>query len=284
MSVIFCDSNCELWYNILEENKVRLIKMPYTLDGVEYFYDCGKKTDFDHFYKRVREKSLPTTSALNIYNYVEIFEPFFAAGDDILYISFSSHMSDTFSNLDDALKDLKFKYPKTKFIRFDTMNISIGAGILVYHAIKLKNQGKSNEEIVQALTALRNKVCVYVVVDDLNHLRRGARLSGAAAFFGNIMDVKPVLSVINGKLEPVTKIKGRQNAITDVLNKFAINWDKNYKEVWLLGADCDEDLERYSQAIKTKFGTLIDLKVQSIGPVIGSHCGPDSIAIFFMKK
>ena len=284
MSVIFCDSNCELWYDILNKNDIKLIKMPYTLDLTEYYYDCGENTDFNYFYKKVRDKSLPTTAALNTFNYIEIFEPYFKASEDILYIAFSSQMSATFNFLDEAIKELSKKYPKAKFKKFDTLNISLGAGILVYNAIKLKNEGKNNDQIYNSLNNLREKVAIYILVNDLNHLKRGGRVSASAALMGGLLNIKPILSVENGKLKPFEKVKGRSKGLSEIAKKFDELWDRNYKEVWLLGADCKSEIEEYSKLLKEKYGKAIDLKTQPIGPVVGTHCGPDTIGLIFIKK
>lgn len=284
MSVLFCDSNCELWYDILEKNNVKLIKMPYSIDGTEYYYDCGKETDFKNFYRRVREKSLPTTAALNNFNYIDIFEPYFKAGEDILYVSFSSEMSATFTFLDIAVKELKKKYPKAKFTRFDTRFISLGAGVLVYNAINLKNQGKSNEEIVKKLTVLREKAAIYFVVDDLNHLKRGGRISASAAIMGGLLNIKPILSMENGRLKTFEKVKGRKRALTELVAKIETEWDRNYEDVWILSADCDDDQNFVEAEMKNRIKDKIELRKQPIGPVIGTHCGPDTLGIAFIKK
>lgn len=284
MSVLFCDSNCELWYDVLKSNGVKLIKMPYYIDGNEHFYDCGEATNFNQFYRRLREKSKLSTAALTTKAYFDIFEPYFKTGEDILYISFSSKMSATFEFLDDAIKKLQAKYPSAYLEQFDTLNISLGAGILVYYAIKLKEQGLTNTRIIEKLTFLREKVGVYFVVDDLNHLKRNKRLSGGAAFMGTLLQTKPILSVENGILKSTDKVSGRKSALQELLRKFNVLCDKNYREVWIVGADCEDDVDFLKNQIKKKYGDMFDVKKQPIGPVVSTHCGPGALGIIFIKK
>lgn len=106
MSVMFCDSNCELWHTKIKELKLNVIGMPYTIEGEEYFYDNGEKTDFKAFYKKVGDGKMPVTSALNSTNYTEIFEPFFKKGEEILYVSFSDKLSATFEFMNTAVAEL----------------------------------------------------------------------------------------------------------------------------------------------------------------------------------
>lgn len=128
MYQLFCDSNCELWHTDVKEFGLEFIRMPYVLDGVEYYYDLGEQTDFKHFFDRMREGAVPTTSAINEQNYIDYFEPVLAAGKDIYYITFSHKMSATFQSMDRAIASLKEKYPDRVIRTFDTRSISLGAG------------------------------------------------------------------------------------------------------------------------------------------------------------
>ena len=149
MSVFFCDSNCELWYDKVEELGINFISMPYTIDGEEYYYDLGKNTDSKQFFDKMRKGASAKTSALNMNDYVDIFEPVLANGDDVLYVSFSHKMSGTFNSLNLAKEELLAKYPDRKITVVDTENISMGAGIIVYFAAKLHNEGASDDEVIR---------------------------------------------------------------------------------------------------------------------------------------
>ena len=127
MYQLFCDSNCELWHTVAAEYGLKIIRMPYVLDGVEYYYDLGEKTDFKHFYERMRAGAVPTTSAINEQNYIDYFEPVLQEGKDIYYITFSHKLSATFESMDRAIAALKEKYPDRVIRTFDTKAISLGS-------------------------------------------------------------------------------------------------------------------------------------------------------------
>ena len=184
MSVLFIDSNSELWFDKVDKYGVNVISMPYTIDGQEYYYDMGRKTDFAAFYLKVRKGFVPITSALNPQNYCDYFEPFLEKGEDILYVTFSHQLSGTFAFLNMAVAELSAKYPKCKITVIDSKNISGGYALIANAAAKMKADGKSDKEITDAVLKLREKACAYFTVGDLHHLKRGGRISGVAAIFG----------------------------------------------------------------------------------------------------
>lgn len=285
MSVLFTDSDCELWHDQLDSLKIKNIEMPYTIDGQEYFYDLGKTTDFKDFFDKLRKGKNSITSALNSENYKDIFEPIFASGEDVLYISFSHEMSGTFNQLRSAIVELKVKYPDRKFTMFNTKLISYPAGMVVVEASRLKSQGLSDEEIVTKLKEFVKQVCCYFIVDNLMHLKRGGRLGTTAAIAGTLLSLKPVLTFDEkGSLKVISKIIGRKAATNMLINKVVGNAlpDENH-EVYILDADCRQETEQMKKVILAKRPDL-SVKLQTIGPVIGSHCGPNLIAIVYKAK
>lgn len=282
MSVLIFDSNCELWHTRAEELGLDYISMPYTYNGEEYYYDLGKNTDFNKFYGAVREGTVPKTMALNPENYKEFLSPYFEKGEDVLYISFSHKMSGTFGSLEVALNELKEKYPDRKCTVFNTNAISIGALPMVEKAAELKKQGKSDEEIVAELNDFTNHMGVYFVVDDLMHLKRGGRLSATAAVAGTLLNLKPVLTFdAEGGLSVIEKVMGRKKAMRKLADKVAEGiTDKGYP-VYVADAGCPEEGKALADMIKEKCPDVTVIH-QTIGPVIGSHCGPDTLAVCFI--
>lgn len=283
MSVLFCDSNCELWYDQAKELGLQVIRMPYTIDGKEYYYDLGEATDFADFYLQLRNKKDAKTSALNQQDYLDYFEPWFAKGEDILYLSFSHKMSATFDSMDRAVEELLRKYPERKFTCFNTNNISNGAGIQVYYAAKLKKEGKSDEEIIAFLNDFTHHVGVYFAVDDLNHLKRGGRISATSAVVGTLVGIKPILTVQDGSLVNIAKIRGRKRAIMALFDLYRENVSDSGYDVWVVGADCDADTQLLTELVN-EFAPNTTVHRQIVGPVIASHCGPDTIGIIYHSK
>lgn len=283
MSVFYCDSNCELNYEKIDELGIKFISMPYTIDGEEYYYDLGRNTDLPAFFNKMRKGAVAKTSALNMTEYIEIFEPDLSAGQDIVYVTFSHKMSGTFSSLEKAIEELKVRYPERKITVVDSKGISCSAGLVVYFAAKLHNDGASDEKVVKYVEKIRDNVKCYFTVADLEYLRRGGRLSSAAAVLGKILNIKPIISNIDGKLESIAKINGRKAAlkkITSVLETGGVDLDY---PIIVLDADCKEDAQIIIDYIKETYPTAT-IWGQNIGPVVGSHCGPDTVGVVFMKK
>lgn len=282
MSVLLIDADGELWYTRQEELGVDCIKMPYAYNNETYYYDLGKNTDFRRFYDAVRGGTVPTTMALNPQEYVEILEPYFQKGEDVLYVSFSHAMSGTFDHLQTALKQLKEKYPQRKCTVFDTKSISLGAGIQMEYAAQLKNSGATDEEIISALEKFTDRVAVYFVVDDLNHLKRGGRLSGFAAFAGTLLQIKPILSMdAKGGLSVLQKVTGKKQALRTIADKVAAELTGTEYSVYIVDADDPSEGDALANLIKEKRPEAKIVR-QAVGPVIGAHCGPGTIGVIFI--
>lgn len=281
MSKFFCDSNCELWFDKVESLGINFISMPYTVGDNEYYYDLGKNTDNRKFFEDMRKGAVPKTSALNMQNYIDYFEPVLKQGEDIIYVTFSHKMSATFESMAKAIEQLKQTYPERTVSVVDTKHISMAAGIVVYYAAKLHNEGASDEEVVKFVESFRERVKCYFTVSNLIYLKRGGRLSSFKAFVGTLFDIKPIISNIDGKLENIEKSKGRKKSLKDLtgyLEKDKV--DLSYPIV-IMNADCDPDADYTVSAIREKYPDA-EIWEQLVGPVIGSHCGPDTIGVIFV--
>lgn len=285
MSVLFCDSNCELWHTKIKELNLQVISMPYTIGGVEYYYDNGEKTDFKGFYNKVRAGEMPVTSALNSTNYIEIFQPYFEAGEEILYISFSEKMSATFTFLETAISELSAKYPAAKFTRFDTKSISMGAGLQVFLAATFFKAGHSVAETVEYLKSITDRIGTLFMVDSLNHLKKGGRLSSSAAFFGTLIQIKPVLKISNeGTLSIYSKQKGTLKALRYMVDEMIANYQPiDNCPIVIVDADSEEYSVKLEEMVRK---ALPDAEIwkQPVGPTVGTHCGPGTCAVLFPSK
>ena len=286
MSRMFCESNCELNYQECEKYGLTVIGMPYTQNGVEKFYDMGRDKDaMLQFFRDVKKGDKVVTNALNPQDYINYFEPVFKAGEDILYVHFSCNLSGTFNFMHQALETLHEKYPDRKFTEVDTYNISQGAGLIVYNAAKMHNAGASDEEVVRYVESIRDRVCTFFMVDDLNYLKRGGRVSPTTAFFGSLLGIKPVLSVTKqGKLEKVDIVAGKRRAIDYFMNKIEkLKAEDTFNNpIIVLHADSQPEADELERRIKSKYGEQTVVWNYVIGPTIGTHCGPGTFACIFV--
>ena len=285
MYQLFCDSNCELWHTTVKELGLNVIRMPYLLDDEEHFYDMGENTDLKAFFDKMRAGSAPKTSALNEYAYTEYFEPILARGEDIYYITFSHEMSGTFQAMYNVIEQLKEKYPEREIRVKNSKSISLGCGLIVYYGAKKYLEGATMDELDAYLDELIPQTATYFVVNDLTYLYRGGRISGTSKVVGNLLGIKPILTVNSeGKILNIEKAKGMKKALSTMLEfmkQKASDLDK-YK-VFILQADCEEEALAFKQKIVETFGEL-DIVMQPVGPVIGSHCGPGTIGLIFHSK
>lgn len=248
-------------------------------------YDLGENTDFKDFYSKMRAGSSVSTAGLNKEIYLDIFRPYFEAGEDILYVAFSSKMSNTFEPLAAAIAELESQFPKARYRKFDTLNICLGAGILVYLAAKFFAAHEGDiDATYDYLSDIVGKVRVNFVVGDLRYLARGGRLSPAKARMGNVLQAKPVLHVDKeGEISVLTKVIGAKKAMSYVVDEFAAHY-RNVDDapVFIVGADCDDLVAELKDRVAA-IAPDADLRVQPVGPVIGAHCGPGTYGIIYMS-
>lgn len=285
MYALFCDSNCELWHTEIKKLGLNLIRMPYTLENEEFFYDMGENTDFAAFFKKMREGAVPKTSALNEAVYTEYFEPVLKEGKDIYYISFSHAMSKTFDALNSAVAALKIKYPDREIRTIDTKTISLGSGFITYYAALKYRDGATIDELDEYINQLIPHTATYFAVDSLTYLYRGGRISGVSKVFGNILGIKPVLYFNDeGKIINVAKAKGFKRALSTMLDFLRAKGSELDKyKIFVLQADCEGVAQGFVNDIKAIYPQA-DVQVQPVGPVIGAHCGPGTVGLIFHSK
>ena len=282
MSVFFTDSDCELWFDKVDAENIRFFPMPYVVDGEEYFYDMGRNTDTKAFFDKMRKGATVKTCALNMQDYIAAIEPIYAEGEDIIYVSFSHKMSGTFNSLDMALKKLKETYPDRKTTVVDTKAISAAGGLIAYEAAKLHNAGASDEEVVAFVEKFRERVKCYFTVDDLIYLKRGGRISAVKAALGTLFKVKPVICTVNGALENIDKFKGRFRSLKALADYAQSDVDESYPII-LVDADSPDDAAFVRERLVTDHPSA-ELWTYPVGPVIGAHCGPDTVGVIFVAK
>ncbi len=283
MLQLYFDSDMDVTPELAKHYKARLISMPYAMNGtVVYPYIDYERFDAREFYDTLRAGVMPTTFALNVEEYKDIFKADFEAGNDILYIHFSAAMSCTFDSMKVAVAELKEQFPETKFYSADTKGITVCSYVLARIAGELYLAGKSAEEIVSAVEKEREHTATYFYADNLNFFRRSGRVGNLAAFMGNILGVKPILTMNGeGVMTAVKKTRGTARAIDGITEYVAALGDDivNHK-VYVAHSDCSVLAQRLADALKDKFGDL-DIEFVEVNPTAGSHCGPDCVGVAF---
>lgn len=283
--IFMTDSDSDLPYTIADERNIPVVKMPYAMDGVEYFDDNGRTCDTHDFFQKMRDGASPVTSLLPTAAYLEYFEPILKE-HDLLFIAFSSEMSKTIQNIFEAREILLKQYPGRKFMVVDTLNISAPMSLLVLGAHDLYREGKSMEEVAQWVEDNKMRSHAWFTVDDLKYLKRGGRISSTSAFFGTVLDIKPILVMgKGGKIDPADKVQGRKKAVKTLVDKTAeyIEHPED-QEIVIMEADVPEDAKRMTEMLMAKIPAIKSIRVQPVGPVIGAHCGPGTLAVCFMGK
>lgn len=284
--VFMTDSDSDLPYRYVDELDMTMVYMPYILDGKEYLDDLGRNGKQKEYFDQMRAGSAPVTSLLPTAVYLEYFEPCFQAGKDILFVAFSSQLSSTIHNIYAARDELLKKYPERKMIVVDTLSISAPQSILILKSHELYRQGKSMEEVAEWLEANKLRAQAWFTVDDLVYLRRGGRVSAVAATVGTVLDLKPIITESReGKLISVDKVRGRKSALRVLADKAAENIDdpENAMPI-ILQADAPDDAARLEGMLRERVPALGEISTYYVGPVIGAHCGPGTVAICFFGK
>lgn len=281
--VILIDSCSDLPIEYVEKNNLEALGLVCYFKGKEYEDDFGKTLKFKDFYEEVRKGEMPKTSQINTYRFEEVFRKWAEEGKAVIYIGFSSALSGCVSCAQTARKNILEENKDADITVIDTKSASLGEGLLVYYAVEMLKAGKTKDEIVNWLENNKLKLNHWFTVEDLGHLKRGGRLSATSAALGTILNIKPLLHVDNeGRLVPVTKIRGRKKsleALAEKLEEMIVNPES--QAIAISHGDCLEDAE-YLKEIILKKCKVKDIIINNVGPVIGSHSGPGTVALFFM--
>ena len=279
--LIVTDSSCDLSADLAEQLGVKVIKLEFIVEGEEA--RANDSIDEKQFYEILRSGKMVTTSAIAMDRFVSEVEPTLAEGKDVLYLGFSSGLSSTYSAGFIGAQELSEKYPERKIYTVDTLAASMGQGLLVWYAANMKKDGKSIEEVRDFVENNKMKLAHWFTVNDLFFLKRGGRISAATALVGTMLNIKPVLHVDDeGKLVSVSKARGRKNAV-DALFEKAKNMaiDAAGQTMFISHGDCIEDAEYLAAKLKSELGVK-DVIISYVGPVIGAHSGPGTLALFYI--
>ncbi|MDF2632616.1 MAG: DegV family protein [Caproiciproducens sp.] len=283
---IITDSTSDLSPKLISEMDIEVIPMTFTIGENSYCnYPDERDLSSHEFYDRLRAGEFSTTNQISPVTFIEIFEPILKSGQDVLYIAFSSGLSGTYNNARLAVGELGGKYPQRKIYAVDSLAASMGEGLLVYNAVQKKKEGLSIDEVRDWVTENRGRLAHWFTVDDLNHLKRGGRVSGAAAFVGTVLGIKPVLHVDSeGHLIPMEKIRGRRQSLNTLLSHMEKAVEEPESQmIFVSHGDSLQDAQYIAEQVRKKFNVKA-IEINPIGPVIGTHSGPGTIALFYLGK
>ena len=273
------DSTIDETAAYFSQNDIGCAPLAFTIDGRTIEEDCGQTVSFHPFYDLLREGKLPVTSQAKLETFLTLFRTALEAGQDVLYIGFSSGLSGTFHAGCMARDELAPLFPARKIICIDSLSATGGEYLLVDKAREMRDSGCTIEVTAAAVEQMRLHVIHLITVNDLGHLHRGGRLSKTSAVVGGLLGIKPVIWVDNaGKLDVGCKIRGRQKSISYLAERTLREMTDRNQVVRICHGDCLEDARQLA-ALLDAHGVRSDIRY--IGTVIGSHTGPGVLTAFF---
>lgn len=277
---IFTDSACDISADILRSWGVKFCSLSFTFDGESRSYS-NFELPAPVFYEFMRDGKTAKTSAVNPDTFLHAFERELKKGRDVLYLGFSGGLSTTCNSAVIAAEELRELYPDRKILTVDTLAASAGQGMLVYLTAHQKLQGAAIEEAAQYAEDNKLRICHWFTTDTLTYLQRGGRVGAVSAVFGNMLDIRPVMHVdTEGKLVNTAKTRGRKATIHALADKAIHSADEN-SPIFISHADCKEDAKALADMIRSARGLDTQI-ITDVGPVIGAHAGPGTLALFFV--
>lgn len=279
--VITTDMAADMPEGFFAEHGVDVLPMPFTLDGTDYF--DGELPSYPEFYNKLREGASVNTSQTSAYAAIRVFEKHLEAGEDILHISFSSGMSGSFENVSNAAKELLVKYRDGKIRVVDSLSGCGGEGLMVYYALKMRDAGMNLDEIADKLEASRMFFHHFFIVEDLNTLYRGGRLSRLEAAVGTVLGIKPLLELNHyGKIMPLLKVMGKKKALNAITEQVVRLYKPEQNDFIIV--EHGDDLVN-AQILADKIRTAlpeVEIRFCNVNYLVGAHAGPGALAVFFV--
>lgn len=285
--ILSCESTVDLPFSYVSGRNIPVIFYTYTVDGKEYIDDMLRDPEaLPNFYQLLDDGKLPSTSQLNEFAYEEFFEEQLKQGD-LLHIAFGSGMTKSVTNAESAASKMREKYPNRKLIVVDSLCSSSGYGMLVDYAADMRDRGCSIEETEKWLIDNRNKIHHQFFSTELKHYRRSGRMSGATAMIATILGICPIMRLDDkGRIIAYGKVRGKTNAIKttlDAMESHAQGGKKYSEKCWICHSRCLEDAENLKKELKQRFPNIKgDIRICDVGTIIASHCGPGTVAVFFL--
>lgn len=285
--VLTCCSTADMPYDYFKSRNIPVVYFHFVLDGEEYPDDLGQTVSFEDFYCRIVAGALPTTSQVSVGQFIDFFQPFLQAGQDILHISFSSGLSGSYNSATIAREELLTRYPDRKILLVDSLGASSGYGLLMDMAADMRDRGAALEEVYNWVEENKLRVHHWFFSTDLTHYKRGGRISATAMVVGNLLNICPLLNMNDeGKLIPRRKIRGKKNVIAEIVRMMEVHAKDgtNYSgKCFISNSACYDDARKVADLVEERFPSLDGpVMINSVGTVIGAHTGPGTVALFFL--
>lgn len=281
---IYTDSTGDIPTSWLDEHNVKCINLTYIMDDEEHTDDPSPEK-VKEFYTNIREGKSSKTSAISVQTFIDCFEAELKAGNDVFYTGLSGKLSGTCNNAFMAMEQLNKEYSNNQVYVTDSLGTSIPLYYMIMKAVEMRDRGKSAQDIVDALDDMKHRIMVFISVDDLMHLKRGGRISGAAAAIGTVLNIKPIIILDkDGGLSVKDKVKGRKKVMKyfiDKIEKYAE--DPTNQPIFIIHTDDPPIAEEFKEMCIKQFGTK-EFIVNQIGSIVGAHLGPGSLAMGFPAK
>jgi len=284
--IVSCCSTADLPLEYMQARNVPYVTFKFTMDGKEYPDDLGLSMSFDEFYKRIADGAQPTTSQVNMGEFISFFEPYLQQGKDILHLSLSSGLSGTYNSACMAKDELLAKYPDRKIYIVDSLGASSGYGLLTDTLLDMRDNGVPLEQLHGWIEENKLNLHHWFFSTDLTHYKRGGRISSSSAFVGTLLNICPLMNMsYDGKLIPRKKVRGKKHVIEEIVNKMkehAQNGTEYEGKCFISQSACLEDAKKVADLVEHTFPKLNGrVMINSIGTVIGAHTGPGTVALFF---
>ena len=284
--IIVTDSSTDMGADYYKENNISFAGLHYIVDNKEYVQYADGELDIKEFYDKVRTGSMPKTSQVSYEDMYSIFEKAASENKDVFCLCFSSALSGSYHTTTIAANDAMEKYPECTINVVDSAAASGGEGLLLSYCVQKKKEGMSLGALTQFAESMKNNVVHLFTVDDLNHLHRGGRVSKMTAVVGGMLGIKPVMYVTEeGKLTAYSKVRGRKQSLEELANQMQKKYIQGEnEEIFINHADARDDAEYLGGLIKKMMPDVKKVRYGDVGAVIGSHAGPNTIALFFIGK
>ena len=286
MYAITCCSTADLPAQFYEKTGISYAKFHFSMNGVEYDDDLGLSISPEEFYQQIRQGALPVTSQVNVQQYEDLFEPILRSGKDLIHLTLSSGISGSIGSARIAARELSERYPNRRIQIIDSLAAASGYRLLVEEAYCRQQEGMSFDQLVSWIEENKLKLHHWFFSTDLTHFRRGGRISASSAFFGNMLNICPLMNVNSqGKLVPREKIRGKKRVMGQMLRQMELHAQEGlaYKgRCFICHSDCASDARELAAMVEQAFPSLDGpVEIFPIGTVIGSHTGPGTVALFF---